>query len=230
MFLSPDADAADGEASTIEKEGSDHELDAATAEDAIPAAPAAASPATEALESRRAEEQARDDELTPRQSGSPRKRISLQSGAGGDPHIGLNVITTAGELDTLAYSRDPDESTLLTSDAFSRRYGGLGSGGKRKPFLERLFSSDEAGADPPYLLVCLGLGVGIGLCAMAALAYVEYASRHSSPGVENVTSPEGTWRGVPYAKIGRESFGDPVEDIFDVRPVILTEEFLLVLY
>ena len=35
-----------------------------------------------------------------------------------DPHIGVNVITN--ETDTLAYSRDPDESTLFTADILSK--------------------------------------------------------------------------------------------------------------
>ncbi|KAL7543920.1 hypothetical protein ACHAXR_013299 [Thalassiosira sp. AJA248-18] len=185
-WLSPDA----ADASTIEKVGSDHEDSSFFAPDEAQA-------------------------VTPKQSGSPNKHIHRPDS---DPHIGINVITN--ELDTLAYSRDPDESTLLTNDNFTRKYlQSVDEGGNRKGLLRRLLSKGES-TDPPYMLVCLGLAVGIGLCSIAALAYVQYSHHQGRSAIsdENITSlsSEGTWHGVPYAKIGRESFGDPVTNIFDV--------------
>mmetsp|Transcript_32239 Transcript_32239/g.56125 ORF Transcript_32239/g.56125 Transcript_32239/m.56125 type:complete len:1316 (+) Transcript_32239:58-4005(+) len=163
-----------------------------------------------------------DEFSTPRQSGgSPRKQTRRPGND--DPHIGLNVITS--ELDTLAYSRDPDESTLLTNDNFTRKntLTPLGEdfeeGGTEKGLLRRLFSKSGSSSDPPYKLVGLGLAVGVGLCSIAALAYVEYNHHHGTAVLStdaNATSSEGTWHGVPYNKIGRESFGDPVSNIMDV--------------
>ncbi|KAL7473531.1 hypothetical protein ACHAXS_013985 [Conticribra weissflogii] len=165
-----------------------------------------------------------------------------------DPHIGTNVITN--ELDTLAYSRDPDESTLLTTDNFGKknrfsscddsenedykRRHGLG-------FMGRILGIDSLSSegDFPYYLICFGLAVGIGLCAVAAFGYVEYSKRRgvnilpgSSPNItknNDATNGGGSaarnsvdsttvgagWHGVPFLKIGREEYGDPVSNILD---------------
>ena len=56
---------------------------------------------------------------------------------GADPRVGYDVVTGGSEveLDTLAYSRDHDDSTLFTSENFVRRYlsseggGGMPGGG-----------------------------------------------------------------------------------------------------
>ena len=151
---------------------------------------------------------------TPPRAGSVGKRIPRPES---DPRIGINVITN--ELDTLAYSRDPDESTLLTNDNFTKKYlSSLDEEGNRKGMLRRLFEKSE-GAEPPYVLVCLGLAVGVALCSIAALAYVQYNHHQTKALPSDVTSSssEGTWHGVPYTQISRESFGDPVSNIVDVR-------------
>mmetsp|Transcript_17043 Transcript_17043/g.35573 ORF Transcript_17043/g.35573 Transcript_17043/m.35573 type:complete len:1400 (+) Transcript_17043:267-4466(+) len=166
-----------------------------------------------------------------------------------DPHIGTNVITN--ELDTLVYSRDPDESTLLTTDnfggnkiQFSSREDSESEDYKRRTYLGcfgRILGIDSLSSegDFPYYLICFGLAVGIGLCAVAAFGYVEYSKRRgvnilpgSSPNVtknneatnnggsiaqnsaETTTVGSG-WHGVPFLKIGRDSYGDPVSNIFD---------------
>ena len=188
LSYSGDAGDADADASTIERIGSDQE-DTLTS----------ATPRSR----------------TPRRSGSPFKKIHRPDS---DPHIGINVITN--ELDTLAYSRDVDESTLFSNDNFTKKYLlSVNEAGKKRGLLERLFSQDADGADPPYMLVCLGLAVGIGICSVAALVYVEYG-HHTVVSNENITttssSSEGTWHGVPYTKIGRESFGDSISNIFDI--------------
>ena len=109
-----------------------------------------------------------------------------------DPHIGLNVVTN--EFDTLAYSRDPDDSTLLTNDYFGRRhtnslrgddddYGEDGdNGGDRGGFWSYLWywgdgwpSKQQVMSGPSYYLICLGLAVGVGLCSILALVYMEYS-------------------------------------------------------
>ena len=142
---------------------------------------------------------------TPIQSGSHRKKVPRRPS---DPHIGVNVITN--ETDTLAYSRDPDESTLFTADIFSKmqhRFSILDDVSRR------LFPKRE-NPDAAFSLVCLGLFVGVGLCFIAAIAYTE--TIHSIDKNTTSTSPESTWHGVPFTKIIRESFGDPVTNIFDV--------------
>ncbi|KAL7547375.1 hypothetical protein ACHAWF_015267 [Thalassiosira exigua] len=153
-----------------------------------------------------------DKAATPKRSGSPRKAIHRPES---DPHIGTNVITQ--ELDTLAYSRDQDESTLLTNDNFKKHLSSVDEEGGKKGLLQRIFSSADS-TDPPYMLVGLGLAVGIGLCTTLLLAYLAYNRHHGNPFVDNNTtsSSEGTWHGVPFKKVSRESFGDPISSIFDV--------------
>lgn len=176
------------DASTIEKLGSDHDTSGTPA---------------------------RHGDKFPFFTGSPSKKIHRP---GSDPHIGINV-----ELDTLAYSRDPDESTLLTNDNFTKRYlSPVDEEGGMKGLIRRIFSkSASIGGDPAYILVCLGLAVGIGLCSIATLAYVVYNHHHGNTVISNdadftSSSSESTWHGVPFTHIGRESFGDPVSNIFDV--------------
>ena len=160
-----------------------------------------------------------------------------------DPHIGINVVTN-NDMDTLSYSRDLDDSTLFTNDRYFRSNGsakkhpsaysilegdeGDEHGRKQKHggILRILFGEIESDR-PPYFLVCFGLAVGIALCAIAALGYVEYwhhygvdvvpgGSTTSSGGTISKTTSEGTWQGVPFTKVSRESFGDPVSNILDV--------------
>jgi len=191
MFLSPYG----ADASTIERVGSDHEVDTTSGTTA--------------------NARGKDKDRTPKQSGSPRKQTSRPES---DPRIGLNVVTneSRNELDTLAYSRDPDDSTLLTSDNFTRKYNLLSpfEEGDNKSLLKRFFSKSES-TDPPYVLVLFGLAVGIGLCAISFIAYAEF-NRYGESTDENMASPDRTWHGVPYTKIGRESFGDPVSNFIDV--------------
>ena len=126
-----------------------------------------------------------------------------------DPHIGI-TISGRQELDTLAYSRDPDESTLLSKAEGRWRWRGV---------VKRLLISEGGGGDPPFVLVCLGLAVGIGICALSALAYVSYIHRHggaivTGTGAASAVASTGTWK-MPFDRVGRESFGDPVQDIMD---------------
>lgn len=184
LLLSPDP--GDVDVSTIEGIESEHELDFSFSASAAAA-------------------KKRRNAPTPIQSGSHRKKVHrLQS----DPHIGVNVITN--ETDTLAYSRDPDESTLFTADIFSKmqhRFSIL-DGVSRKLFPRR------ENPDVAFSLVCLGLCVGVGLCFIAAIAYTE--TTNSIDKSTTASSPVTTWHGVPFTKIDRESFGDPVTNIFDV--------------
>jgi len=218
MFLSPTASESDVPSIIDQDEESVHEVDIETS--------------TNNNDNKGNNMQMPHD--TPKRTGaSPRKHISrgsLHSGTNGssDPTlIGLNVITN--ELDTLAYSRDPDESTLLTNDNFTKRYlSSLDEEGKRRGLLWWIFKSHQESYadDPPYMLVCLGLAVGICLCSIAALAYVEYnhhmgrtiisTTDQNATSSSSSSSPEGTWHGVPYTQIGRESFGDSVSSIMDV--------------
>lgn len=129
-----------------------------------------------------------------------------------DPHIGI-TISGRQELDTLAYSRDPDESTLLSRFAVAEgrwRWRGVA---------KRLLICEGGGGDPPFVLVCLGLAVGIGICAVSAFAYVSYVHRHggaivTGAGAASAVESIGTWK-MPFDKVSRESFGDPVQDIMD---------------
>ena len=216
MFLSPTASESDVPSIIEQDEESVHEVDIETSNN-----------------NDDKENNMQMPQDTPKRTGaSPRKHISrgsLHSGTNGssDPAlIGLNVITN--ELDTLAYSRDPDESTLLTNDNFTKRYlSSLDEEGRRRGLLWWIFKSHQESYadDPPYMLVCLGLAVGICLCSIAALAYVEY-NHHMGRTIISTTdqnatsssssSSEGTWHGVPYTQIGRESFSDPVSNIMDV--------------
>ena len=255
MFLSPIAGSGsekeDSDApSPIEKSESDHDMDTASGTTGggggghhghglYGAATASTSTPTRNVTNDSTNKNEHKS-TTPTRSNSPRKQPMQQnpfssrgslsmSNSNSDPHIGLNVITN--ELDTLAYSRDPDESTLLTNDNFfTKKYDA-----KHRPgLLWRVFfplsrdnSSSYEGEDPPYLLVCLGLGVGIALCSIAALVYAGYnhhiaistSSDNATTTISSstaVSTSEGTWHGMPYTKIGRESFNDPVSNILDV--------------
>ncbi|KAL7441785.1 hypothetical protein ACHAXH_008769 [Discostella pseudostelligera] len=184
LLLSPDP--GDVDVSTIEGIESDHEMDFSFSATAA------------AIKKGR-------NASTPMMSGSARKQIPrLES----DPHIGVNVITN--ETDTLAYSRDPDESTLFTTDLFSKMHVRLSI---LDDVSRRLFPKRE-NPDVAFSLVCLGLFVGVGLCFIAAIAYTE--TTHSTDKSTTVSSPESTWHGVPFTKVDRESFGDPVSNIMDV--------------
>ena len=149
-----------------------------------------------------------NDESTIDKSGSVTEFPEVSS----DPHIGI-TISGRQELDTLAYSRDPDESTLLSKFAVAEgrwRWRGV---------VKRLLISEDGRGDPPFVLVCLGLAVGIGICAVSALAYVSYVHRHggaivTGTGAASAVESTGTWK-MPFDKVSRESFGDPVQDIMD---------------
>jgi endoglucanase Acf2 len=157
---------------------------------------------------------------------SARKRPQHQDRGQNDSRIGMKI-NTSSEMDTLAYSCDnAEDSTLQTIEGDltgSRAYLDVvdeESGSRKGGLLRRIFSSkgSDGNDDPPYVLVCLGLGVGIALCSFAAFFYVEYNRHYGAMSEDGITSlsPEGTWHGVPYARINRESFGDPVSNIMDV--------------
>ncbi|KAL3788862.1 LOW QUALITY PROTEIN: hypothetical protein ACHAW5_009219 [Stephanodiscus triporus] len=74
------------------------------------------------------------------------------------------------------------------------------------------------------LLFCIGLAVGVGLCFIAWVAYdVEVTSKSGGASVAP-SSLDGAWFGVPYTKIDRESFGDPVSNIMDVGRIPKEDE------
>jgi hypothetical protein len=160
-----------------------------------------------------------------------------------DPHIGINVFTN----DTLSYSRD--DSTLGLNDRYWR--GGTPRGsrmtidedieeeeGGRRGFFMNIIPGQESNSQV-YFLVCFGLAVGIALCSVAALLYVEYWHHY---GVDVLPDPvngtgggsgggkvniDASWHGVPFAKVARKSFGDPVSSIVDVdlfHPSLLYRE------
>lgn len=163
-----------------------------------------------------------------------------------DPHIGINVFTN----DTLSYSRD--DSTLGLNDRYWR--GGTPRGSRltidgmieeeddrRKGGILRSILPGGQGESNSqvYFLVCFGLSVGIALCSVAALLYVEYwhhygvdvlpdpVNNGTGGGQVDKTSLDGSWHGVPFAKVTRESFGDPVSNILDVdlfHPSLLYRE------
>ncbi|KAK1744846.1 beta-1,3-endoglucanase [Skeletonema marinoi] len=89
---------------------------------------------------------------------------------------------------------------------------------QRRGFLNRFF-----GSDPALPLVCLGLVVGISICAIPAFLYVQY---HHHQDVHTIMSGDDTvvktsaahsalWGGVPYQKISRAAYGDPVSNFLD---------------
>jgi len=134
-----------------------------------------------------------------------------------DSLIGNNVVFE-NELDTLAYSYEHDDSTFkhFLEDVEEQRRG----------FLNRF-----AGSDPAISLVCLGLAVGIAICAVPAFFYVHYHHRqghyHRQGGAPIIvpgdaaaadkTSTVNTalWSGVPFQKISRAAYGDPVSNFLD---------------
>lgn len=162
-----------------------------------------------------------------------------------DPHIGINVFTN----DTLSYSRD--DSTLGLNDRYWR--GGTPRGsrltiddtieeddGRRKGgILESIVPGRQGDSKTQvYFLVCFGLAVGIALCSVAALLYVEYWHHYGvdvlpdpvngtgGSGSENMNL-DGSWHGVSFDKVARKSFGDPVSNILDVdlfHPSLLYRE------
>jgi len=153
--------------------------------------------------------------LKPRSSGfesAPdlgRGRTPKRESSPVDSLIGNNVMVF-DELDTLAYSYEQDDSTLrhFLEDVQEQRRG----------FLNRFF-----GSDPALPLVCLGLVVGISICAIPAFLYVQY---HHHQDVHTIMSGDDTvvktsaahsalWGGVPYQKISRAAYGDPVSNFLD---------------
>ncbi|KAL3810076.1 hypothetical protein ACHAXA_011809 [Cyclostephanos tholiformis] len=167
-------------------------VDAASSSSSFPATPAAT---TSTVAGRRA---------IPTPPTTIGRKSSVSGGGGGssspwkllvgsDPRMGYTVIANSElELDTLAYSRDHDDSTLFTSDDFVRRLS------------------------TKSLLLCIGLAVGVGLCSIAAIVYNVELSNKTGDDASSSSLLEGTWFGVPYAKITRESFGDPISGIMDV--------------
>jgi hypothetical protein len=159
-----------------------------------------------------------------------------------DPHIGINVFTNDSDTNTLSYSRDLDDSTL--GDRYFR-------GGSRKGSTTQFDDIEEEEDDSKigmrilktilpgkggsssgqvYFLVCFGLAVGIALCAVAALAYVEYwhhfgvdvlpdpmGNGTDASGTGDGAVSDGSWHGVPFEKVSRDSFGDSVSSILDVE-------------
>lgn len=126
-----------------------------------------------------------------------------------DPHIGHNVVVT-DDLDTLAYSFEHDDSTFkhFLEEVEEKKRG----------LLNRL-----AGTEPALTLVCLGLAVGIAICVFPALLYVKYQphqgttpARIPRDGAEDTaTKVYSAWNGVPFQKISRAAFGDPVSNFLD---------------
>ena len=128
-----------------------------------------------------------------------------------DSLIGNNVIIN-DDMDTLAYSYEHDDSTFkhFLEDVEQQRRG----------FFNRFF-----GSDPVLPLVCLGLVVGIAICAIPAFLYVQYHHHHhqdvhiivSDDDAADKTSAthSAQWGGVPYQKISRAAYGDPVSNFLD---------------
>ncbi len=126
-----------------------------------------------------------------------------------DSLIGNNVMIY-DDLDTLAYSQELDDSTFRHFMDDVKR--------QRRGFFNRFF-----GSDPALPLVCLGLVVGIAICAVPAFLYVQY--HHHQDVHSNVsgdatidkmsTTHSAVWSGVPYQKISRAAYGDPVSNFID---------------
>ena len=159
-----------------------------------------------------------------------------------DPHIGINVFTN----DTLSYSRD--DSTLGLNDRYWRGETPRGSHSAITEMIEeedendgifrRILPFQGGSKSQVYFLVCFGLAVGIALCSVAALLYVEYWHHYGvdvlPDSVGNGTGHtgdkgviDGSWHGVPFTKVARKSFGDSVSDIFDLdlfHPSLLYRE------
>ena len=147
-----------------------------------------------------------------------------------DPRIGYNIFANSNandvsgtELDTLAYSaslRDHDESTLFSSDAFLRKYGlsdGSSSG-----------NTDKGGegwsirVSTKSLLLCVGLAVGIFLASIASIGYTEEDAHIQITSHDKISTGNTSYKHydvpfvVPYEKVDRESFGDPISNFIDV--------------
>jgi len=128
-----------------------------------------------------------------------------------DSLIGNSVIIN-DDMDTLAYSYEHDDSTFKH---FLEEVEG-----QRRGFLVRFF-----GSDPVLPLVCLGLVVGIAICAIPAFLYVQYHHHHhqdvhiivsDDTAADTTSAPHSAlWGGVPYQKISRAAYGDPVSNFLD---------------
>lgn len=137
-----------------------------------------------------------------------RIKTNIRASSPLDPHIGHNVVIN-DELDTLAYSYEHDDSTFrhFLDEVEEQKRG----------FLHRV-----AGSDPAFTLVCIGLAVGIAICAIPALLYVKF-HRHQGattiiPGgdaVDKTSAINSAWNGVPFQKISRGAYGDPVSNFLD---------------
>ncbi|KAL3790673.1 hypothetical protein HJC23_009773 [Cyclotella cryptica] len=159
-----------------------------------------------------------------------------------DPHIGINVFTN-DDSNTLSYSRDFDDSTL--GDRYFRETSRKGSydaidegneeeegnGGRKRQGIMSVVLPEVENSRQVYFLVCFGLAVGIAMCAVAALAYIEYwhhygvdvlpdqagnSTAGGSTAAGDKVMSDGSAHGVPFRKISRDSFGDPVSNILDV--------------
>ena len=129
-----------------------------------------------------------------------------------DSLIGNNVVVF-DELDTLAYSYEHDDSTFrhFLDDVEEKKQG----------FLNRYFAGSSS--DPALTLVFFGLAVGISICAIPAFLYVQYhhhqgatiISPSDSAAGKTSTVNSAVWNGVPYQKISRAAYGDPVSNFLD---------------
>ena len=163
---------------------------------------------------------------------------TIDAGSDDDPHIGINVFT--GNDDTLSYSRD--DSTLggdryfrtnttprgsrLTMDGLLEEEPSLHHWGNIFLFGDNHRNGGRSSHRQVYFLVCFGLSVGIALCAVGALVYVEYWHHYgvdvlpadNATNIKHTTTTAiaGSSGIIPFERISRKSF-DAVSKILDVE-------------
>ena len=133
-----------------------------------------------------------------------RNKTHNREGSIADSLIGNNVVVF-DDTDTLAYSYEQDDGTIrhFLRDIEERFRG----------FIGRFLCSNQA-----LPMVCLGLALGIAICVIPALLYVHHPTGTTRiVSGDNAADTQSTahWSGVPYKKISRAAYGDPVSNFLD---------------
>ena len=141
------------------------------------------------------------------------------------PDIEINAVTNDHSQDSISYSRvdisTPKNGSRLTTEELLEEDDDR----KRHGLFWNALPDNSRGKKPTqiYFLVCFGLSMGIALCAVAALVHIEYWQYHGVDVLidsvneknDSKVDPQST-NGIPFTKVSRQSFGDPVSSIFDV--------------